>query len=953
MKYLLIILLFTQLVSAAPVTTVTVSNAAAAFVSSRFVQSQAQTAQTAASAKRDFAISKIKKLSRDSKTIGYIAELKPCGFVLMRSDDLLPALKLYSENGNFSNLPPDFIEVMEWELSTELSILNAEKGRNQSFSTIYKKEWDRLLNPNTIAQNSQEPETQDDYPQVGPLLSTTWSQGYPYNIYAPSCGGSRVPIGCVATAMSQILRYHKYPKAISSDYTYTDSSGSCQGTHSASDAGLGDYQWEDMLLSYSGSSSADEDEAVAQLMFHSAVTVDMNFEAGGSGAYSHNVPGALRNYFNYKSSSVSYRNYYNDSVWYGKINDSLTLQRPAYYSFQSTGGGGHAIVCDGCRNGNEIHLNFGWGGYENAWYDMNNVNAGGTTWVDHDAIFNITPKEIFLTYNKYSVVSDDNSDSHISPGETVEIDVQIINAGGLDANNVTAVLSTASAYVTVNSPSEVFYGRIYESMSANGTYFLKIATNAPNDFQEMQLLISCDDKIWTNKFDINIEHLPVIFVNPTNVNLNVEGIADVSASIVISNSGISDLIVNLFDDISSGSTNYSWADSNSSNGPSYLWQDISSIGTAVMLGDNDKTAMLPIGFDFPFYGENFSQFIISDNGGIGLTDGNIYRSNTKLPCGATFAPAQFIAPFWDDLDPSGSSSIYYYAEANQLIITWENIPRKGTTDEETFQAILRKNGQIIFQYKKMNGTLNSATVGIQGGPQSGFNPPKHAINVAYNTPFVTNELAVSIRPANDNSWIDYVPKDAVISPDKSNTFVFTCSSENLTGGVYNAKVSVMHNDPTKDSIDVSVNFTVYKPGAIIKGKNQIINNGEINPSILNNTDFGMAEIEIEIITNLFVIENLGTTNLSLGEVLLTSGTNCFTIVEFPLANVSAGSSTSFKLAFMPEKVGTFTGSVQIASSDEFNNPYSFSIIGKGIPEPGMFLIYYLGLALIIKFNLKN
>ena len=952
MKYFLLILFIAQIVCAVPLTTHSISNAVTAFVSSRFVQAQLKNQQTSTTANQKFSISEIKTLSRKSKTIGYVTLLNPTGFVLARADDDLPFTKLYSDSCSFSNIPPDFIEVMEWELSTELEILASAIKKDKNFTTKYKKEWENLLKPSSGSQITTEEEA--DFNEIGPLISTQWAQGDPYNIHAPSCGGSRVPIGCVATAMSQIMRYHNYPPAIMSDYTYTDNSGSCKGTYSASDAGLGDYQWEDMLLHYSGGASTAEEQAVAQLMYHSAVTVDMNFDSSGSGAYSQDVPPALRNYFNYSSDSVSYRNFYSDSVWYNKINNSLALQRPMYYAFQSTGGGGHAIVCDGCRNGDEIHLNFGWGGHNNAWYDMNYIPDGSYEWVDHDAIFNITPKEIFLTYQNYTVINDDNSDGHISPGETVDINVQILNAGGLDAYNVTAVLSTASAYVSVNLPAEISYGRIYKGMSGNGVtpYSIKIATNAPNEYQEMQLVISCDDKTWTNDFNLNVEHLPVIHVNPTNISLDVEGNADVSANVVISNSGISDLLVNLFDDISSGSTNYTWTDSNNSNGPPYLWRDISSIGTAVELGDNDKTAMIPIGFDFPFYGENFSQFIISANGGIGLTEGNVYRSNTKLPCGSTYAPGQFIAPFWDDLDSEGKSSIYYYAEANQLIISWINISRKGTSDKETFQVILRKNGQILFQYRNMNGTLNSATVGIQGGPQSGFNPPKHAVNVAYNIPFVTNNLAVSIRPAVGDSWIDYTPKEALISPEESNVFIFTCNSENLTGGLYNATISVMHNDPTVDSNEISIDFMVYKPTTLVKGKDRIISNGETTPSLLNNTDFGMAEINVEIITNLFSILNSGTTNLFLGDVLLTSGTNFFSILEYSESDVSAGDSTIFKLGFAPEESGIFTGRVQITSSDEFNNPYSFYVIGKGIPEPGIFSIYYFGFWIIYLLKVK-
>ena len=152
----------------------------------------------------------------------------------------------------------------------------------------------------------------------------------------------------------------------------------------------------------------------------------------------------------------------------------------------------------------------------------------------------------------------------------------------------------------------------------------------------------------------------------------------------------------------------------------------------------------------------------------------------------------------------------------------------------------------------------------------------------------------------------------------------------------------MHNDTTKDSIEVSIDFMVYKPGTIVKGNDQIIINGKNSPSFSDNTDFGEANIIVEAITNLFVIENSGTTNLSIDTVLITSGSSSFSIVEYPAVIVQAGSSTELKLEFAPEGVGIITGQVQLTNSDDFNNPYSFSVIGVGVPEPALFLILNFG-----------
>ena len=940
--------IFSTTAFAKTVTVEQIKTVAQSFISKRYPAKSTKSARSFSKNGSSYlAISKIVPLKSVStgKTIAFVSELVPSGFAVLRADDLLPVLKIYSDSGTYFELPPDFLEVMEWELSTELETLNSELKKDKNFSTIYKKNWIEYLEPLPNQPNSK---TKTAYEIIGPLLSTAWAQSYPYNIYGPSCGSS-APIGCVATAMSQVMRYHNYPPAILSDHTYTDSSGDCQGTYSISDAGTNNYDWENMLPTYSAGSNPEQRLAVAQLMFHSAVTVNMDFETDGSGAYSFNVPSALRTYFNYKCDNLLSKGGFSDSAWYSKINDSLALQRPAYYSFRSTSGG-HAVVCDGCRNGNQFHINFGWGSSDNAWYNMDSINGYN---YNHDAVLNIAPKRIELAYQNNTIKSESHGDGHLSPGETIGLEIQIANIGGINAGNVTATLSTASSYLTINSPSALPYGGInYGDSATNSTlYEVEISTNCPAGLEEIQIIMLNAEESWTNSFEILVEHLPVINVNPTNFSYEVVGISNISDYIIVSNSGIDNLLVYLFDDISSVSTNYIWAASNSSNGPTYFWRDISALGTSVSLSDNQATDLLDIGFEFPFYEKTYSQFSISANGGISFSTRPPNFKNKSLPCGYMDAPPQFIAPFWDDLDPSASGEIFYYSEANQLIVSWINVPLTGTKATKTFQVLLRKNGDVIFQYKEMNGNLESATIGIQGGKYSGYNPPEHAVQIAYNSPFVTNELAVSIHPTGKNPWIEYTPREATISPDDSNSFYFTCNSGSLTGGTYDTKLTLMHNDPTVESIEVSINLKVLKSDIIVKGKGQTISNNQNIPSLSDNTDFGKSEIDIEAITNNFSIENSGTTNLNISNFSLISGSSVFFIAESPISFIPVDSSTTFKLTFQPEELGIFTGQVQFSNSDHLNNPFIFTIVGEGIPEPCylLFIIYHL----LIIFHLRG
>ncbi len=389
-KTLALLTIFAYLVCAEPVSLNEAETAVKTFVSLRYPladQAAKNIVTPVGSSSMDF--TKIEPWVDSGKIIGFVAELKPTGFVLMRADTLCPPTKLYYDKGKFSDLPPDFIEVIKWELKQELQYLSEATTKKKSLNFQFETDWSALINP--MVQDNALSQYSGADTITGPLLSLTWNQNSPYNYYAPAAAGGpggRAYAGCVATAMSQIMRHHKSPTAIAGDYTYTDNSGNCQGTHSVSDAGLGDYQWSDMPNSINDAGPTSQKQAVGQLIYHAGVTMNMNFEATGSGAFSENVPAALRTYFGYSSGNLKYRSNYSDSEWYTRLYTDINNSRPVYYAFRNDLNQGHAVVCDGTRNDNEIHINFGWSGSANAWYNMNSVGDWNYT---HRAIFEIYP----------------------------------------------------------------------------------------------------------------------------------------------------------------------------------------------------------------------------------------------------------------------------------------------------------------------------------------------------------------------------------------------------------------------------------------------------------------------------------------------------------------------------------------------------------------------------------
>ena len=161
---------------------------------------------------------------------------------------------------------------------------------------------------------------------------------------------------------------------------------------------------------------------------------------------------------------------------------------------------------------------------------------------------------------------------------------------------------------------------------------------------------------------------------------------------------------------------YKWFSSDSSGGPIYSWQDITSTGTQIsMSGDDINTGPHPIGFSFPYYGTEYTTFRISTNGWISFTNTSSDLTNRVLPDGD--APEAMLALFWDDLHFYSVDRAYYYSDGGQLVVTFNDVRRfqQETTTSYTFQVILNSDGQILYQYNTMTGINASwgATIGWQ------------------------------------------------------------------------------------------------------------------------------------------------------------------------------------------------------------------------------------------------
>ncbi len=225
--------------------------------------------------------------------------------------------------------------------------------------------------------------TLSDAQPVLPLLGeTAWGQYHPYYSLCPSLFGGHSATGCVATAMAQIMYYHKWPKQTTKEIpSYTSLNfGDYQLVVPAIDAGT-PIDWDNMLPVYKYDNFSElQGKAVAQLMQLCGAAVKMKYQGGQSSASTQRVPYALRNYFDYDGAVINLsRDNYRQTEWDNIIYNELHEKRPVLYSGAPVNGGsGHAFVVDGYDKDGFFHINWGWDGGCDGFFMLSALNPKQT-----------------------------------------------------------------------------------------------------------------------------------------------------------------------------------------------------------------------------------------------------------------------------------------------------------------------------------------------------------------------------------------------------------------------------------------------------------------------------------------------------------------------------------------------------------------------------------------------
>ncbi|MDP2362525.1 MAG: C25 family cysteine peptidase, partial [Ignavibacteria bacterium] len=250
---------------------------------------------------------------------------------------------------------------------------------------------------------------------------------------------------------------------------------------------------------------------------------------------------------------------------------------------------------------------------------------------------------------------------------------------------------------------------------------------------------------------------------------------------------------------------YRWKDSNEPNGPVYVWNNITTNPNAVQVTfpngtlDDGYTNAIPVGFDFKFYGTNYSNFYLSTNGFLSFTAlTSSYYSNTTIPNGT--APNNIIAPLWDDLDGRTQGTVHYLREADKLTIQFTNWQIYPGTGSLTFQIVLKSNDRIMFYYNNLNATLTSATVGIENGAGN------DGLQVAYNAVYLANQLAVMLSA--DPEWLTINNYSGIIYSGNSVNIGLMINTDGLDLGNYSMDMEITTNDPVHSLMVIPITMTI-------------------------------------------------------------------------------------------------------------------------------------------------
>ena len=306
----------------------------------------------------EFILSGIETIKNEDLDLMYIFHLIPEGFIMVPADNqAVPVLAFGFEHAfETSNMPSNLQYIMNQYKIELLEMVANQNTPNPEIST----QWERYISGSIETDHSRD---------VSPLMDAEFDQGGSWNNGIQDAIGFNGPVGCVSVAMCQVMHYWKYPEHGTGSTYYTEN-----------DFGYIEVDFEDAFYDFDNMAATYATPASQLLLFHAGVSVNMDYDNSGSGAW---VVGgypsafyAMENFFGYHSDiSYEWKSNHTDDEYRNIIKNELDNNRPVISQGYGSGyGGGHAWNFDG-YSGNNLHCNWGWGGSSNGFFNLNSMGG--------------------------------------------------------------------------------------------------------------------------------------------------------------------------------------------------------------------------------------------------------------------------------------------------------------------------------------------------------------------------------------------------------------------------------------------------------------------------------------------------------------------------------------------------------------------------------------------------
>ncbi len=384
-------------------------------------------------------------------------------FVIIAADNIVHPVLGYSMEGGFGeDAMPEAI--MDWLKAYDDEITFAKESRLEATMEI-RKEWDNLLNGRGLEPKSRS--------FVKPLIRTKWSQKLPFNNLCPIYGnGNHCAAGCGAIAMAQIMNYWEHPVRGVGSHSYLPHSHPEYDTLSVNFSET-TYDWDNIKNLYTRGYSSDEALAVATLVYHCGVSVNMDYGPDTSNVAAPILDSAMRYYFDYASTTnYVFKLSYSNTQWISMLKNDLDNLQPLLYRACSDNQGtnAHIFVCDGYDENDFFHFEWGViGGRFDGYYTIADLHQGSTNYTyGNAAMFGCHPNETSINppSNVVTTVNGRTVNISWSPVPSSAY-YKVYRDGDLIANNLTSTSYTDS---NASYGSHTYY---VKSVKSDGTMSLR------------------------------------------------------------------------------------------------------------------------------------------------------------------------------------------------------------------------------------------------------------------------------------------------------------------------------------------------------------------------------------------------------------------------------------------------------------------------------------------------